>query len=815
MTSSDLANWPLRGGRFFRDPWSSDPTPRTAWSILDTAGSWIDETSMFRVAPWGVDGRDIWPLLSVRDVQAWSSFSDVDLGRGRSIFEDGGRFGSISGLGGPQTVRLDGDAELVSLGAGRDALSAGFVGTVAMGAGRDSVTLSEGAGSVFMGRGSDDVVLAGSARVIAGDSAADAPTTFDGGAGNDRFTTAQSLGEFDFSFSGDTVILYDRLTGASAEITGFEQFSFAGRELTLSELTELFSGPFPHIFASGGTQNVSVNDPSPGVSVVWNRATIEAVIETELPSGPTITSRAYAMVHTAIYDAWAAFDPAALRIAEDGFGAENDNGALDAEILTAGLAGDAAAQAEAMSYAGYTVLTDLFPNQQALFDSILVGRYGLVLPDDATGLAAEVGIDAGQDLLAQRATDGANQGNLYADTTGYAPVNPSPLQINYITRWTPESVPIDPEDGAPEQRFLTPHWGEVAGFALDREGPLLQLEKALEDPAIQAKYGTVSDLDAAPEPFFTDAFAGSTLDVAAKTITTAAASAVGPAGTVLPVSKDLIGTVINPDFITQAEIVLEYSASLGDPLNASPNVRAPSGDAGKISSEFYEDAVGTGFPPGTWMTNAEYVSARDALTQDDEVLLFLAVGNAVFDAGVATWEAKTEYDYVRPVRAIRDLSELELIGEFGTDYKGEEGQVVRAYIPEIGETGWVLGTEWDSYQTPGGDPSPPFAEYTSGHSAFSAAGAAALRAFTGSDDFGGSVFFPQGSTHFEPGVTPEEDLTIEWETFTEAADAAGLSRLFGGIHFEEGDFNGRALGDYVGTNAFDAAHAYFDGMAMV
>jgi len=43
----------------------------------------------------------------------------------------------------------------------------------------------------------------------------------------------------------------------------------------------------------------------------------------------------------------------------------------------------------------------------------------------------------------------------------------------------------------------------------------------------------------------------------------------------------------------------------------------------------------------------------------------------------------------------------------------------------------------------------------------------------------------------------------------------GLSRLFGGIHFEQGDFNGRALGDYVGTNAFDAAQAYFDGMAMV
>jgi len=36
------------------------------------------------------------------------------------------------------------------------------------------------------------------------------------------------------------------------------------------------------------------------------------------------------MVHTAIYDAWTAFDRVALRIAEDGFGAENDNGASSA-----------------------------------------------------------------------------------------------------------------------------------------------------------------------------------------------------------------------------------------------------------------------------------------------------------------------------------------------------------------------------------------------------------------------------------------------------------------------------------------------------
>jgi hypothetical protein len=775
---------------------------------------------------------------------------DIQLGNGRSSFEGSGTFGTITGGAGPQSVSIEGDAQAVFLARGRDRLEAHFVAEIDMGRGADVVVLHSGAEvvdmgrgrdrleaqfvtEIDMGRGADVVVLHSGAEVvdmgrgrdrleftrpdaaISGTAASDPPTILDGGRGRDTFVTADELGDYDFDFDGDTLLLSDRLTGASAEISGFEQFTFAGRTLSFSELEELFTGPVPNIFASGGTQNVSVNDPDPGVNVVWNRATIEAVIETDLPSGPTIASRAYAMVHTAIYDAWAAFDPVALRIAEDGEGLQNDNAGLAADIAAAGLVGDEAAQEEAMSYAAYIVLNDLFPNQQALFDSVLEGRYGLPQPSAATSLAAQVGLDAGEDLLAQRASDGANQANLYADTTGYVPVNPNPLEINDIERWTPESVPIDPEDADPEQSFLTPHWGEVEGFALDREGSLLQLEKALADAAIQARYGDVSDLDAAPEPFFTPAFAGSTLDFAAREIVTSADSSIGPAGITIPVSKALIGEIINPGFIEQAEIVLEYSASLGDPLNASPNIRAESGDAGKMSAEFYEDGVDTGFPPGTWMVNAEFVAERDALTLGEEALLFLAVGNAVFDAGIATWEAKEFYDYVRPVRAIRDLAELELIGEQGTDYKGDTGQIVWAYIPEIRETGWVLGEEWDTYQTPGGDPSPPFAEYTSGHSAFSAAGAAALRAFTGSDEFGGSVFFPQGSTLFEPGTTPQEDLTIEWATFTDAADAAGLSRLFGGIHFEEGDFNGRALGDYVGSNAFEAAQAYFDGMSIV
>ncbi|MEM9268706.1 MAG: vanadium-dependent haloperoxidase, partial [Pseudomonadota bacterium] len=276
------------------------------------------------------------------------------------------------------------------------------------------------------------------------------------------------------------------------------------------------------------------------------------------------------------------------------------------------------------------------------------------------------------------------------------------------------------------------------------------------------------------------------------------------AGDVIPVSKDLIGVVINQGFIDQALEVIEYSATLTD--------------EGKIIAEFWEDGGGTAFPPGTFMAFAQFVSARDNNTLDEDAQMFLAMSNAVMDAGIATWNAKVEYDYVRPVRAIRELGELGLIGEWGTDHEGNEGYVIEAFggidpLTGVGlGTQTILATDFVTFQRPDADPSPPFAEYTSGHSAFSSAGAEVLLRFTGSDDFGGAVTFAPGSTQFESGV-PLDEVTLAWDTFSQAADEAGESRLYGGIHFTEGDLNSRDLGRQVGGDAYDLAQKFINGTA--
>lgn len=52
---------------------------------------------------------------------------------------------------------------------------------------------------------------------------------------------------------------------------------------------------------------------------------------------------------------------------------------------------------------------------------------------------------------------------------------------------------------------------------------------------------------------------------------------------------------------------------------------------------------------------------------------------------------------------------------------------------------------------------------------------------------------------------------LSWPTFTDAADEAGLSRRYGGIHFRAADLAGRLLGRFVATEAWRKAASYFDG----
>ena len=218
-------------------------------------------------------------------------------------------------------------------------------------------------------------------------------------------------------------------------------------------------------------------------------------------------------------------------------------------------------------------------------------------------------------------------------------------------------------------------------------------------------------------------------------------------------------------------------------------------DRQKMIAEYWANGPKTELPPGHWDLFAQFVSARDHHTVGDDAKMFFALTAAIHDAAIAAWDAKRVFDSVRPVTAIPFLF---------------HGQTIKAWGGPFMGAVTMDGGDWIPYQ-PSTFPTPPFPECISGHSTFSAAGAEILRRWTHSDDFDGAVSFPAGSSVIEPGMTPATPMTLHWDTFTEAADQAGISRRYGGIHFEAGDLTGRATGRLVGEQAWDKALKYFRG----
>jgi hypothetical protein len=234
-------------------------------------------------------------------------------------------------------------------------------------------------------------------------------------------------------------------------------------------------------------------------------------------------------------------------------------------------------------------------------------------------------------------------------------------------------------------------------------------------------------------------------------------------------------------FLKQVDEMVEKSANLNDWQ--------------KMIAEYFADGPHSELPPGHWDLFAQFVSARDHHGLDEDVRLFFALTNAIFDAGIVAWDAKRAFDSVRPATAVPYLLQGQQIQAWGGPGKG----IV-----------WMDGRLWIPYQL-STFPTPPFPEYISGHSTFSAAGAAILKLFTGSDVFGDSVTLPAGSSKIEPGITPSSPVTLRWRTFTEAANQAGISRRYGGIHFKRADLVGRAVGRIVGCQAWIKAETLWNG----
>lgn len=176
---------------------------------------------------------------------------------------------------------------------------------------------------------------------------------------------------------------------------------------------------------------------------------------------------------------------------------------------------------------------------------------------------------------------------------------------------------------------------------------------------------------------------------------------------------------------------------------------------------FWRDGGGTYTPPGHMVQIALAAASAEGLTTTENAILFGMLNTAVADAAVAAWDTKYTYDYWRPIQAIRETF--------------DDGNALTVADPT-----WT-----PLFATPS-HPS-----YVSGHSTFSAAGAAVLTAVFG-DDYAFSL-----TSVGLPGVTRSFD------SFAAAAEEAGMSRIYGGIHYMQDNTAGLALGAQVGDLAVE------------
>lgn len=408
----------------------------------------------------------------------------------------------------------------------------------------------------------------------------------------------------------------------------------------------------------------------------------------------------------------------------------------------------------AVSYAAYQCLRNLFPaGESRLANAMLQRGYDPSYSTAEQYSAAGIGNMAAQAVIADRAQDGANQyGNLrpgaYSDYTWYSPRNPP---LPYCFPGAASCAPLTIADRTLWQPLISDS-GSIQSFLAPHWGrvrPFGFTSSAIFDGTVRASATSVQGMSRVSYSVYF--------------------SAPRPA-----IQSD-------PNAYTaQADEVLTYSSQL------TPQR--------KLEVEYWADGPASELPPGHWGKYAQYVARRDAAGIDADVKMFFAMHNASMDAGIAAWYLKRKFDGVRPITMIRQL---------------RQGQWVMAWGGPGRPVEPIRGERWIPYN-PGSNLTPAFPGFVSGHTTFSWASAAVLSLYKVSDRFDYTTIIPPNFGRVEPGV-PAVPTVLGYATFSAAATAAGMSRLYGGIHVSEDNEVGRNIGLAVGVMAWNRAQRLFAG----
>lgn len=585
------------------------------------------------------------------------------------------------------------------------------------------------------------------------------------------------------------------------------------------------------------------------VARIWNEENLKA-IRLSFPD-PPVHARNLFHVSVAMWDAWCAFDEKSVGYVHRERGVIPEGSSLKA------------ARHQALSYAAYRTLTHRYStvkHPETSIENARAAQRGFVARMREFGYPIEWMQEDEQDLspaaLGNRIArsvrtffqqDGSHENDGYADAS-YRSVN-APLVLaqggNLMddpTRWQPLEFEVAfSQTGQPldfnTQFFIGSHWGSVWPFAIDW-------------PIDESQYQGIH-LSAFISGKVDDAFKEALVDVIA------------------------MGAQLDPDAAPMVDMAPSNQGnhSLGaqdgkghhtNPFTGEPYLPqwVNHADYARVIAEYWADGPDSETPPGHWNVLAnevvdhpeferKFMGKGEPLSPLEwDVRMYFLLNGAVHDAAVAAWGLKRQFDTSRPVSAIRHLGQLGqctdpslgsyhplglplvegLIMLVTEETVAADGMHAHLGASSIGQlavkawraramemdskpagVGWILAQNWMPYQQPT-FVTPAFAGFVSGHSTFSRAAAEILTRVTGSEFFPGGLMehpIEPGWLEFEQG--PSQPMVIQWATYFDAADEAGRSRLYGGIHIPADDFAGRKVGAYCGQAVWDLGVKYVDG----
>ncbi|OHB55680.1 MAG: hypothetical protein A2Y07_09045 [Planctomycetes bacterium GWF2_50_10] len=211
-----------------------------------------------------------------------------------------------------------------------------------------------------------------------------------------------------------------------------------------------------------------------------------------------------------------------------------------------------------------------------------------------------------------------------------------------------------------------------------------------------------------------------------------------------------------PPALTSAE----YTAAFNEVKSIGSKTSATRSQMQSMTAMFWMDMPGTWTTVGRWNFIARQTAMRHHSNLWQNARLFAMFNVALADAGIQAWDIKYAYSFWRPITAITQAN---------TD----------------NNPATIEDTAWEPYIT-----TPAFPEYVSAHSTFSGAAAQILADFFNDDNISFTV-----TSYTDPNM-----LRV-YRSFTQAADEAGISRIYGGIHFSFsnrlGLDAGRSVAKYV------------------